>query len=119
MNQVTQSTILLMKTRGRVAVVKRDPGLTFGAAYPHHSLEADLAGEVPLEVLLEALHLGGVMLVVVGGVVVHAPCRVPGYASCRGEGAYVQISHVITSCICMGFCAFMDKLRDGKDRKVG
>ena len=67
---------------------EEEPMLTFGAAYPHHGLEADLAGEVPLEVLLEALHLGGVMLVVVGGVVVHASCRVPGYASCREEGAY-------------------------------
>lgn len=54
---------------------------TFAAAYPHDGLEADLPGQVPLQIPLEALHLGGVMLVVVGGVVVDAPCRVPGNAA--------------------------------------
>jgi hypothetical protein len=45
--------------------------VTFRAAYPHDSLEADLAGEVPLEILLEALYSGWIVLLVVGGVVVH------------------------------------------------
>ena len=59
---------------------------TFGAAYPHDSLEANLPGYVSLQLLLETLHLGGVVLVVVGGEVVNAPCRVSGYAAWGREG---------------------------------
>lgn len=47
---------------------------TFGAAYPHDGLKADLPGEVSLQILLEALHLRRVMLVVVGGIVEDASC---------------------------------------------
>lgn len=47
---------------------------TFGAAYPHDGLKADLPGEVSLQILLEALHLRRVMLVVVGGIIVDASC---------------------------------------------
>lgn len=68
--------------------IKQAPGLTlchptFGAAYPHDGLEADLPVEVPLQILLEALHLRRVVLVVVGGIVVDASCRVSGYAACE------------------------------------
>lgn len=58
---------------------------TFGASYPHDCLEADLAGEVALEVLLEALGLGGVVLVVVRGVVVDTSCGVARYAAWARE----------------------------------
>lgn len=47
---------------------------TFGAAYPHDGLEADLPGYVSLQILLETLHLSRIMLVVVGGVVVNTAC---------------------------------------------
>lgn len=57
--------------------------LTFGAAYPHDRLKADLPCQVPLQILLEALYLRWVMLVVVGGIVVDASCRVSWYAACK------------------------------------
>lgn len=58
---------------------------TFGAAYPHDGLKADLPGEVSLQILLEALHLRRVMLVVVGGIVEDASCWVSGYAACEKD----------------------------------
>ena len=65
------------------------------------------------------------MLVVVGGVVVHASCRVPGYASCREEGSVRELYHDICSdnnfMYLYGLLCLYGhgKPRDGKDRKVG
>lgn len=56
---------------------------TFAAAYSHDSLKANLPAQISFQVLLEALHLSGAVLVVVGGVVVDASCRVSGYTACR------------------------------------
>lgn len=46
-----------------------DPRLTFSASYSHDRLEADLPGEVALQVSLELLQLSWVVDVVEGGVV--------------------------------------------------
>lgn len=52
--------------------------VTFSAPYPHDCLEADLPGEVALQVPLELLHLSRVVDVMEGGVVKDAACRVLG-----------------------------------------
>lgn len=63
-----------------MGLVGSDPD-TFGAAYPHDRLEADLSAEVALEVLLELLQLGRVVDVMKGRVVEDASCRILGDAS--------------------------------------
>ena len=70
---------------------------TFSATYSHDGLEADLAGEVALHVLLELLQLGRVVDVVEGRVVEDAAGRVLGHAGCgsyrpgegEGEGNHI------------------------------
>lgn len=54
--------------------------ITFCASYSHDGLEANLSGEVALQILLELLQLGRVVDVVEGGVVEDAAGRVLGYA---------------------------------------
>ena len=80
-----QSDLQLIKLNRRQEIKSCEESMevtvppTFGAAYPHYRLKANLPGEVSLEILLELCHLGRVVGVVESREVKDASGRIFGH----------------------------------------